>query len=42
LNEHTTSGRELFEGLKALQAKSAAELDALLPSILDKAFKGEL
>lgn len=28
--------------LKALQQKTAAELDALLPSILDKAFKGEL
>lgn len=28
--------------LKALQARTAAELDALLPSILDKAFKGEL
>jgi type I restriction enzyme S subunit len=28
--------------LKALQAQSAAELDALLPAILDKAFKGEL
>ncbi len=28
--------------LKALQAKTATELDALLPSILDKAFKGEL
>ena len=28
--------------LKELQAESAAELDALLPSILDKAFKGEL
>ena len=28
--------------LKALQEKTAAELDALLPSILDKAFKGEL
>jgi len=28
--------------LKDLQAKTAAELDALLPSILDKAFKGEL
>ena len=25
-----------------LQAKTAAEIDALLPSILDKAFKGEL
>lgn len=28
--------------LKQLQAESAAELDALLPSILDQAFKGEL
>jgi restriction endonuclease S subunit len=28
--------------LKALQAETAAELDALLPSILDKAFRGEL
>lgn len=28
--------------LKALQAQTAAELDALLPSILDRAFKGEL
>lgn len=30
------------EGLKQLQKQTAAELDALLPSILDKAFKGEL
>jgi type I restriction enzyme S subunit len=28
--------------LKALQAQTAAELDALLPAALDKAFKGEL
>ena len=28
--------------LKAFQAQSAAELDALLPAILDRAFKGEL
>lgn len=28
-------------GLKQLQAQTAVELDALLPSILDKAFKGE-
>jgi len=28
--------------LRALQEKTAAELDALLPSILDRAFKGEL
>jgi type I restriction enzyme S subunit len=30
------------DGVKKLQAETAAELDALLPSILDKAFKGEL
>jgi hypothetical protein len=35
--------RLLFAGaLKRLQAETAAELDALLPAILDKAFKGEL
>jgi type I restriction enzyme S subunit len=28
--------------LKALQAETSAELDALMPSILDKAFRGEL
>jgi type I restriction enzyme S subunit len=28
--------------IKALQRKTATELEALLPSILDKAFKGEL
>jgi type I restriction enzyme M protein len=28
--------------LKTLQAQTAAELDALLPSILDRAFRGEL
>jgi type I restriction enzyme S subunit len=31
-----------IDSLKHLQAETAAELDALLPSILDKAFKGEL
>jgi type I restriction enzyme S subunit len=31
-----------LDALKKLQAATAAELDALLPSILDKAFKGEL
>jgi type I restriction enzyme S subunit len=30
------------DALKRLQAKTAAELDALLPAILDRAFKGEL
>jgi type I restriction enzyme, S subunit len=31
-----------ISALKKLQAKTAAELDALLPAILDRAFKGEL
>jgi len=30
------------DALKHLQAETAAELDAMLPSILDRAFKGEL
>jgi type I restriction enzyme S subunit len=30
------------DALKRLQAETAAEMDALLPSILDRAFKGEL
>ena len=30
------------DAIKKLQAETAAELDAMLPSILDKAFKGEL
>ena len=30
------------DALKRLQAGTAAELDGLLPSILDKAFRGEL
>ena len=30
------------EALKRLQAENAAELDALLPVILDRVFKGEL
>jgi type I restriction enzyme S subunit len=28
--------------LKQLQAQTATELDALLPSVLDRAFKGKL
>jgi type I restriction enzyme, S subunit len=28
--------------LRKLQSQTQAELDALLPSVLDKAFKGEL
>jgi len=30
------------EALKRLQAETSAELDALLPALLDRAFKGEL
>lgn len=30
------------DALKRLQTETAEELDALLPSILDRAFKGEL
>jgi type I restriction enzyme S subunit len=30
------------DALKRLQAETAAKLDALLPSVLDKTFKGEL
>jgi type I restriction enzyme, S subunit len=34
--------RTEVDGLKRLQAETAAELDALMPSILDKAFRGQL
>ena len=34
--------RAEMDAVKRLQAETATELDALLPSILDKAFKGEL
>lgn len=34
--------RLFADPLKRLRAETAPELDALLPSILDKAFKGEL
>jgi type I restriction enzyme S subunit len=30
------------DAMKRFQAETATELDALLPSILDRAFKGEL
>lgn len=36
------ASRSQVDRLKTLQAQTAAELEALLPSILDKAFKGEL
>jgi len=31
-----------MDALKRLQAQTAAGLDALLPAVLDRAFKGEL
>jgi type I restriction enzyme, S subunit len=31
-----------LDALRRLQAETAVELDALLPAILDRAFKGEL
>ncbi len=34
--------RAEVEAVKRLQTETAAELDALLPAILDRAFKGEL
>jgi restriction endonuclease S subunit len=34
--------REKVNSVKALQSETAAELDAMLPATLDKAFKGEL
>jgi type I restriction enzyme S subunit len=48
LSEQRTIATELdnfqaqVDALKTLQAETNAELDGLLPSILDKAFKGEL
>jgi hypothetical protein len=40
--ETVISGLVLRDALKHLQAETAAELDAFLPAILDRAFKGEL
>ncbi len=37
---HEITGK--LKPMKKLQAETAAELDALLPSVLDRAFKGEL
>ncbi len=33
---------EWLAALRELQSQTGEELDALLPSVLDKAFKGEL
>jgi hypothetical protein len=41
--EQQETGERIFSGLgnfKHLYAETAAELDALLPAILDRAFKG--
>jgi len=34
--------RAKVDALRRLQTETAAELDAMLPSILDRAFKGKL
>jgi len=34
--------RDEVDRLKAIQGETAVELDALLPAIRDRAFKGEL
>lgn len=39
---HLEGLQEKVDALKRLQAETAAELDAMLPSILDKAFRGSL
>jgi len=38
----TKTSKFKVDDLKCLQSETAAELDALMPSILDRAFKGEL
>jgi len=39
---YTFALRAEVDALKRLQAETAVELDALLPTILDKACKGDL
>ena len=39
---HSHTAYRAVDALKKLQVETAAELDALLPSLLDRAFKGEL
>ena len=41
-NLHLPSASATGAGQQRLQTETAAELDALLPAILDRAFKGEL
>jgi len=42
MNAKPDRSRAEVVALKRLQTEAAAELDALLPAILDRAFKGEL
>lgn len=39
---HLDALQARVDALKRMQAESSAELDALLPSVLDKAFRSEL
>jgi len=41
VSEYNTLQTEV-DTLKHLQAETAAELDAMMPAILDRAFRGEL
>ena len=42
IQERLCAVRTKMDALNRLQTETAAELDALLPSILDRAFKGQL
>jgi type I restriction enzyme S subunit len=42
LQDQIAQAQKQVDALKKLQTETTAEIDALLPSILDKAFKGEL
>jgi type I restriction enzyme, S subunit len=42
ISKHFDDLRAKVDALKKLQSETGAELDALMPSILDKAFRGEL
>ena len=39
---HLNDLRARVDALRRLQAETATELDALLPAVLDRAFRGEL
>jgi type I restriction enzyme S subunit len=42
MTKYLDSVQARLASLRELQSKMQEELDALLPSVLDKAFKGEL